>query len=455
MNKRAGRSCMLALLLVLAACGTRVPHDEALAIARGGSMDTGGRAGADSPAPDAAGPGTSPAEQVASPAAAGATPAGGAAGAAGAPASGTSVPAAGPKAPIVVGEIGDFSGVVGASFAPSRDAFSAWVQSINAKGGINGHPVKLYSADDGNDGARDLAIAKDFVENKGAIALVNFYSAAGGDVPVARYAESKNVPVIGGGTYSEIFNQSPMMFPQTTGYQTWYKAQPKVLKDGGAKKVAVVYCTEAAVCENNAKTFEGYAKQVGLEIVYEGRVSLAQPDFTAECLNAKAAGADTFIPVVDGNSVNRLAQSCARQSFKPKYMVSAPVGNPPPDLEGAIAILPSFPWTLTSGSPALDEWGQAVRTYAPDALRSSFSSFGWASGKLLQAAAARVSDRPTSAELLEGLYALHNETLGGLAPALNFVRGKPAPEADCVYVMRVAGGKWVATNGVQLTACTR
>src|SRR5205823_1536871 len=144
-----------------------------------------------------------------------------------------------------------------------------------------------------------------------------------------------------------------------------------------------------------------------------------QPDYTAECLNARSAGAEVFVPVIDGNSINRLAQSCARQDYKPKFFISAPVDPPVPELEGAIGLVPSFPWFAKDESPAAREFADAMQKYPPGA-RNSFTSFGWASGKLLEAGAAKVDDVPPTAGLLTALWAMRGQTLGGLAPALTF-----------------------------------
>src|SRR5207249_878226 len=54
--------------------------------------------------------------------------------------------------------------------------------------------------------------------------------------------------------------------------------------------------------------------------VYEAQVSLAQPDFTAECIQAQRNGATGIQSAVDGPSIARLSKSCAQQGYKPQYM---------------------------------------------------------------------------------------------------------------------------------------
>ena len=446
----------LALLLVSSACASRVSHEEHLAMVAGNARDQEGAAdggsgsdgGTGSLAPGVTGEGTD-GVVVGGGTTTGGTTTGGT-GATG----GTSGPAAASGgAAIRVGMIGNFGGVAGASFVSARESLKAWVGMVNARGGINGHRVELLVADDGNEGTRDLGIAKDFVENRGVVALINYFGAAGGPEAVASYAEGKGVPIIGGAAFDATFFRHPSMFPQITGHENFYYSNAKAMKDAGMTKVAIVYCTEGAVCKENADAFKKFALQMGLQVVYEAGVSLAQPDFTAECLNARAAGANAFYPQVDGNSVTRLARSCTRQGFQPRLFMTAPVDPPDPLVEGAIATLRSFPWFIESGSPALEEYGQAMRTYAPNLTRNSFTTYGWMSGKLLEKAAAHVSTQPTSREILEGLWAIHDETFGGISPAISFAEGKPAPKANCTFYAEVKGGKWVAPRGMELVAC--
>lgn len=51
-------------------------------------------------------------------------------------------------------------------------------------------------------------------------------------------------------------------------------------------------------------------------------------------------------------------------------------------------------------------------------------------------------------DMLNGLYTIKNNTLGGLAPALTFTPGKPNP-VTCVFLYGVQNGKYAVTPGDQ------
>ena len=73
------------------------------------------------------------------------------------------------------------------------------------------------------------------------------------------------------------------------------------------------------------------------------------------------------------------------------------------------------------------------------------------SAKIFEKAAANVSDKPTSQDILNGLWAMKGETLGGLLPgglARTFTREQPTPDVLCTFTIGIKGGQWVAPQGL-------
>lgn len=357
------------------------------------------------------------------------------------------------KAPIVVGFIGTLSGFAGAVGEGIADAWVAWSKMINAQGGINGHPVHLLVADDGGDPSRAVAIAHDFVENKGAIALTLSASEVSG---VGSYAQSKGVPVIGvnGGTTEWYTN--PMLFMPFTYLDGASWGAARVIKDDGATKVASAYCVEASLCSHDNQTFVKYAKEVGLQVVDQQQISLTEPDYTAECLQMRNAGAQAVYVIGDSNGAVRLAQSCARQGFKPVWaipLVTGAMANMP-ELQGAVSDGQTFPWFMGASSPALAQYRAAMQKYVPDRLGpdgGSTQTLGWIAAKTFEKAAADVGSKPTSQDVLNGLWSLKHEQLGGLLPgkaAITFTKGRASPNGFCVFPMKIQNGAWTAPQAM-------
>src|SRR5207248_209476 len=159
--------------------------------------------------------------------------------------------------------------------------------------------------------------------------------------------------------------------------------------------------------------------------VHEAAVSLAQPDFTAEILAARNAGAEAILPATDLASVIRLKQAAARQNYSPLVSIHMQahderfIKTGGQDAEG-ILVSGSFPsWE----SPLLADFRAAMARYVPGGIKASLSVQNWVAGKLLEQIAKGLPENPTSEDVLRGLYALKGETLGGLMPPLAYREG--------------------------------
>jgi branched-chain amino acid transport system substrate-binding protein len=440
----------LALVAVTAGCGSRLSTEEirASSVVEGSAGADGATGPGETDGGDTvAGPGEETTATTAAAAAGGeaATEAGGGAAAPGKAASG------GAKSPIIIGYIGWLSGTGGETMSPTRDAWVAWSRAVNARGGINGHPVQLLVGDHGGNESRAVSIARDFVENKGAIALTQ---AAGGPA-VGEYAKSKGVPVVGTVLTGGTWNSNPLLFPPYGSNDATSFGAARLIKRSGKTKVASAYCAESSDCEDGSNRIRKAIAEEGLQLVSQQRYSVTAPDYTAECIQMRSAGAEVVYPTGDTGSMIRMAKACARQNFRPIWISPTMDDSVTahPEFENAIAVTPVFPWFMRSGNPAIQEYAAAIGKYAPARLTKSniFMAGAWLSAKVLEKAAAKVGDKPTSQEILNGLWSMKGETLDGLATgpaARTFTRNQATPETLCVYDTKLVGGKWTAPSGL-------
>ena len=420
------------------AASTGTPAGQVPAKSAAGAASAGGAPGG-GPAAPAGGSGTPAATRPGS-APAAPTPA----------APGTPAPASGPKSEIVLGEIGTFSGVIGEIFKELPLAARAWVADVNARGGLNGHPVRLVAGDDGGDPAKALALARRMVEQDKAIA---FYAQAGTGTmqAVLPYLEEKKIPSIGGCNCAGAVAHSPMGFEVGPGAYyglAWSHVGPAVA--AGVKKAAFLYCSESPSCDIR-KPVNDFASKSGMDIVYTAQVTLTQPDYTAEILAARNAGAEAIIALLDSASIVRAERSAHRQNWKPIFSTQWSgheqrlIDAGGADVEGVHigAAIPNW------DSPKLSDFRAALRRYVPGAHPSSFGGMQWAAGKLLELLAKDFPDQPTSADILKGLLGLHGETLGGLTAPLAYGGGPGGGNlrTACTVMVKVENAKFVPLNG--------
>jgi branched-chain amino acid transport system substrate-binding protein len=267
------------------------------------------------------------------------------------------------------------------------------------------------------------------------------------------YITSKGIPMVGNEGGSDWYHKSPMYFPQAPNGDTyWHSMMPGLAEvTKGKKKFASAACVEAETACGGADRVwhdEGIAKKNGFEPVYRARVSLAQPDYTAECLAAQRAGAEVMVLVLDDTSIGRFANSCGRQRYNPIFAwplaPAATRHKDDPNLNGGVVLLNFFPWTK-GDTPATAEFQAAMKKHFSGTVEPGHAG-GWASGKMFEKAALATATPTLASGILEGLYSFRGETLGGLTMPLSFTRGQPAKRVECWGQLIINSGKYVPVN---------
>ncbi|MGW2563657.1 ABC transporter substrate-binding protein [Streptomyces sp. NPDC001514] len=459
----AAMALLSLLSLVLAACGTRLDHDT---IVRAGSGTGGGQAGTGAATEDLTGTdGTGEGGQTAegtTGTAAGAT--GGGTGTSGPDGKGSSggtggngkggaggVAARG-GAPIVIGSVGTLSGPGGVAFAQGPRALQAWAAATNAAGGINGRTVKVIVMDDGADAAKGRSQVQELVERHNVVAIVAAMTTTHTLAAWKGYVEQKKVPVIGGDCSTTAWTNSPVLFSQCAATNSQMDGLAKIgATHGKGKKLGGLFCTESDACTHAEDRMFGSgraAARFGLDPVYRAKITLTQPDYTAECLQARNAGVELMLVTGDPNTVARVASSCRRQNFSPQFLQpSATVGADTaakPGLSDVLGAMAVFPFKGVS-SPAFREFDAAWKKYGGRAPGPSAAQ-GWASAKVFEKAA-RGASEISRAGLIKELYTFRGQRFGGLTVPLTYVAGKGTADTRCVFFMRGSGGRWTAPGG--------
>ncbi len=114
---------------------------------------------------------------------------------------------------IALGNVGTYSGVIGAVFSGAQQTMGVWQAYVNAHGGLNGHPVHVYIEDDGADPSTSVSDVEQEVTQDHVVAFVGNLVPLTASASVS-YLQQKNIPVIGGDASSATWWQSPVYFPQ-------------------------------------------------------------------------------------------------------------------------------------------------------------------------------------------------------------------------------------------------
>ena len=351
-----------------------------------------------------------------------------------------------------LGVICSCSGSNAASITLMTNIVTAWAASVNAAGGINSHPVQLFTADDSQNPGTALSSVTKMVQQDGVIAIIDLSNV---DSSFGSYISGVKVPVVGGNLDSDLFTQNPYFFAAggtTNGIPAGIVAAAKTAK---VNKLGVLYCSGVPICAELPPALKALGAPQGVSVSYSGAVPNAAPNYTAPCLAAEQSGANGLFIASGPPQTLAVAQSCTAQGYKPTYiaaessLANGSLSNPA--IDGAVGEITNLSSTDTSNA-AIKAMRQALDTYKPGLTSSADftpgSSMVWAAGLLFQAAAkaGNLGSNPTPADVLTGLYALKAETLGGLTAPLTFTKGK-ATSVPCWFYYQVKGGQFTTPFG--------
>jgi branched-chain amino acid transport system substrate-binding protein len=365
-----------------------------------------------------------------------------------------------PLSPIKIGSVGENSGVMGAVVSAGAKVLQAWVQSVNAKGGLGCHPVEVFVGDDGGDPSAHQALVQRFVEQNGAVAFVFMNAPLAGEAGV-KYLKSKGIPVFGSEGGSGWFNENPNYFPQMSSGNEYMEAPfalaGQTLVSKGMTKLATLTCVEATLCSSAYGLAQGFAQKYAMQLVYRGQVSISQPDYTSACLQAKNAGAQILFVALDGNSDQRVARSCQSVGFAPKIVTPA-VGITPsqaaaPVLAGIQVAMPVVPW-INTGVNAIAEYAAALAKYA--GLESGAVGVvgveAWTAAQVFAFAVSKAGPDITSRSILNGAFQVNGNDFGGLTEPLTYKANAPTQaQSLCWWAAEYNGTKVTSPNGGKRT----
>ena len=359
---------------------------------------------------------------------------------------------------MVLGTIGPFSGPVGALFKDSAGVVSVWAKWINGRGGANGHPVRHIVADDAGDPARHRSLVREMVDKHKIHAFVFLNEGLAGMDRPDPYIVERRIPVLGTSQTLDYDYDSPFYFPQGTSGEgfnvaAYFGAGGEIVLAQGKNHLGTVTCVEAEPCRQADGLWRERAKEFGFDLVYQSRVSLAQPDFTAVCLAARNAGADVVFVGLDTQSMSRLAGACARQGYTPQYVLPSHMGLPElltnPNLEGTIVGTVTFAWP-TADSADRREFQTVLQQYFQGKPVTGALAQAWTAAKLFEEATKDLPEPPTSEAILQGGWKIRNNDLGGLTHPLSFFPDRGADRKTCWGLVAIKGGRYTAPRGGDL-----
>jgi branched-chain amino acid transport system substrate-binding protein len=341
------------------------------------------------------------------------------------------VPATG--TPIKIGLLGTFSGTSEApEQAAARDTYQAWVSTVNASGGIEGHPIDLIIMDDAANPGTSVADVETLLSDH----VVAIADSSLVDETWAATVQAAHIPVVGFNNTESPFDQNPDFYPAGETIESTAYALVAAAKTAGAANFGVLYCAEAIQCAEYVPLYKSASQKIGLPFPYNASISATAPNFTAQCLAAQEAHITALLINDSPQTIERVAANCHQQGYNPLYVeqgdgTNLTVTSAPGLSQNTLLIFGEYPYFSTS--PIVQPMNAAVDKYDPG-LRASttggwngYAENGWVGGLLLGAAikagGLTPSATPTSSEIRSGLDNLNGNDLDGWTSPLSFTSG--------------------------------
>lgn len=334
----------------------------------------------------------------------------------------------GAEGEIVLGSVGPYSGTFSSTYGGVPEVIDAWVETVNAAGGIDGRRVRVLVEDIGSSTGTAATAVRQFIERDHVLAIAP--SQDPGIAAWAPFAADRGVPVLSATTETNAYVDANDFNAQGSGFAVVYGMGEQAEQAGG--RLGLAYCAEQPSCAQQSGLLQLFVRAQGVSVPVAAKVPAASADFTAYCQQYEDAGVDALFFSLSDELSERLANSCAEQGVAAKQLISGATTNlawrSDPAYRDSVVLDPVAPFFDTS-IPGVAAYRRALEQHAPELIGTeqdnSIALRAWASLQALAAAARRVDGPLTSESLKQGLYDLRGETLDGIVPPIAFTPGEP------------------------------
>ena len=291
---------------------------------------------------------------------------------------------------IKIGHINPYSGPASAYGAIGK-AIGAYMEKVNAEGGINGRMLKLISLDDGYNPAKTVEQARKLVEEDEVLLLFQPLGTPPNSA-IHKYMNQKKVPQLFVATGATKWGD-PKAYPWTMGWQPNYQSEAKIfaahiLETKPNAKIGILMQNDDYGKDYLKGFKDGLAAKAKTMIVSELTYEVTDPTIDSQMVSLKASGADTFFNITTPKFAAQAIKKAAEIGWKPVHYlnsVSSAAGAVmvPAGAENGVGIItsgyikdPTDPqWADT---PEYKDWLAWMKKYHPQGdLRDNLNVYGY------------------------------------------------------------------------------
>jgi ABC-type branched-subunit amino acid transport system substrate-binding protein len=233
---------------------------------------------------------------------------------------------------IRIGNIMPYSGPASA-YGQIGEAMSAYIDKVNAEGGVNGRTIEFISYDDGYQPPRTVEQARKLVE-RDEVAFIFGVLGTPTNSAIHRYMNARSVPQLFNTTGATKWGD-PENYPWTMGWQPPYSVEAKIyakyiLDNHPDAKVGILFQNDDYGRDYLEGFKEGLGDKADEMIVDELPYEVADPTVDSQVIALKAAGADVFFNITTPKFAAQAIKKAHEIDWNPVHLlnnVSSSVGS--------------------------------------------------------------------------------------------------------------------------------
>ena len=322
------------------------------------------------------------------------------------------------QAQILIGQTAGFTGPVGAGVKETTDGAKLYIDSVNAKGGVNGQKIELISVDDKFDPKLAGENAKKLIEEQNVVALFLTRGTPHTEAILPHLAKN-SVPLVGPSTGAMVLHQpvQKYVFNVRATYQREAEKAVTHLNSMGITRIAIVYADDSFGADGVAGAQKGLATAKLQPAVLE-KFNRAKPDFAPITTKVVQANAQAILMVASGQAVVdatkafRIAGSAAQIVTLSNNASSGFIKSLGDNARGVI-VTQVFPYERSIAFSMVKEAQELAKAKGGEDISPAMLE-GFAAAKVLVEGLRRAGPKPTREKLQTALESMRKYDLGGL-----------------------------------------
>ncbi len=337
---------------------------------------------------------------------------------------------------IKIGNTNPYSGPASA-YGTIGKAIKAYIDKINAGGGINGRKINFITLDDGYSPPKTVEQVRKLVEQEKVLFLFQTLGTPTNSA-IHKYVNKKQVPHLFVATGATKWGNPPK-FPWTMGWQPNYQTEAAVygayiLKNVKDPKVAILFQNDDYGKDYVTGLKAGLGSKADKIIVKSSSYETSDPTVDSQIVALKNSGANVFVNITTPKFAAQAIRKAYDIGWKPLHFLnnvstSTTSVMTPAGPEKGVGIIssaylkdPSDPqW---KDDQAYKDWVAWMKKYYPDGnLGNSFNAYGYAVAQTLEYVLKKAGDNLTRANIMKQAADIKALALPMLLPGIKIETG--------------------------------